>query len=162
MAIGSYIDEHGHLLYLHRKVWEWIFIAEALHERDMLRPGRRGVGFGVGREPLAALFASFGCEILATDLNRGDAAEAGWVRTGQYAAAFADLNHLAICDPAEFDRRVAFREVDHEHNPVRYPGFRFLLVSLLTRTSRLYCPRTGVRAELHGLYPTRGRGCPHH
>ena len=25
---------------LHRKLWEWFFITEALAERDMLRPGR--------------------------------------------------------------------------------------------------------------------------
>ena len=34
---------------LHRKMWEWLFIAQALAERDMLRPGRVGLGFGVGR-----------------------------------------------------------------------------------------------------------------
>jgi len=43
---------------LHRKMWEWLFICESLAERGMLRPGRRGLGFGVGREPLVALFAS--------------------------------------------------------------------------------------------------------
>ena len=29
----------------------------------------RGLGFGVGREPLVALFASLGCEVMATDLE---------------------------------------------------------------------------------------------
>jgi hypothetical protein len=48
-------------LVMHRKMWEWLFIAEALHEREMLEPGRRGLGFGVGREPLVALFAARGC-----------------------------------------------------------------------------------------------------
>ena len=52
---------------LHRKMWEWLFIAEPLSERDMLRPGRIGLGFGVGKEPLAALFASSGCDVVATD-----------------------------------------------------------------------------------------------
>jgi hypothetical protein len=37
-----------HLLMPHRKVWEWCAIAQALEERDMLRPGRRGCGFAVG------------------------------------------------------------------------------------------------------------------
>ena len=39
---------------LHRKMWEWLFIAEALRERGMLAAGRRGVGFGVGQEPLVS------------------------------------------------------------------------------------------------------------
>jgi hypothetical protein len=41
---------------LHRKLWEWCYICQALSERDMLRPGRRGLGFAVGREPLTPDF----------------------------------------------------------------------------------------------------------
>ena len=67
---------------LHRKMWEWLFICQALSERDMLRPGRRGLGFGVGREPLVPLFAALGCEIVATDLEPDRAQEAGWTATG--------------------------------------------------------------------------------
>lgn len=37
---------------LHRKIWEWCFICQALDERDMLVSGRTGLGFAVGREPL--------------------------------------------------------------------------------------------------------------
>jgi hypothetical protein len=43
----------------HRKLWEWCYIAQVLWERGLLQPGRPGLGFGVGHEPLAALFASF-------------------------------------------------------------------------------------------------------
>ncbi len=60
-------DEDARDVMLHRKMWEWLFIAEALRERGMLAPGRCGLGFGVGQEPLAALFAADGCEITATD-----------------------------------------------------------------------------------------------
>lgn len=45
---------------LNRKIWEWCYVAEALSERGMLLPGRRGLGFAVGQEPLVALFASAG------------------------------------------------------------------------------------------------------
>ena len=34
----------------HRKLWEFAFIAEALEQHGMLTPGRRGLGFAVGRE----------------------------------------------------------------------------------------------------------------
>ena len=56
-------DDDGRDVMLHRKMWEWLFIAEALSERGMLAAGRRGVGFGVGQEPLVALFADAGCNI---------------------------------------------------------------------------------------------------
>ncbi len=50
----------GRDVMLHRKMWEWLFIAEALAERGMLAEGRRGLGFGVGQEPLVAAFAATG------------------------------------------------------------------------------------------------------
>ena len=44
-------------------------IAQALYERGKLKPGSRGLGFAVGKEPLSDLFASFGCDVVATDLE---------------------------------------------------------------------------------------------
>lgn len=55
---------------VHRKMWEWLYICEALAERGMLQSGRAGIGFGVGKEPLVAVFAAEGCRILASDLPR--------------------------------------------------------------------------------------------
>src|SRR5512142_3001023 len=77
---------------LHRKQWEFVYIAQALFERGMLAPGKRGLGFGVGQEPLAALFASYGCEIVATDQDPRDAKSSGWTDTGQYPESLAGLN----------------------------------------------------------------------
>ena len=48
-------DEDGRDVMLHRKMWEWLFIAEALRERGLLAQGRAGLGFGVGQEPLVAV-----------------------------------------------------------------------------------------------------------
>jgi len=111
----------------HRKIWEWVFIIQALHERGMLAPGRRGLGFGVGQDPLAALFASFGCEIVATDLETSEAAAAGWVETDQHATTLADLNRDGICDPETFAANVSFRAVDMRAIPpdLRRSGFDF-------------------------------------
>ena len=36
----------------HRKLWEWCYIMQSLQVAGMIRPGRRGIGFGVGVEPL--------------------------------------------------------------------------------------------------------------
>jgi hypothetical protein len=58
--------------HVHRKGWEWCYIAQALRERGMLQPGKRGLGFAVGREPLVDLFASHGCEIMGDRPGRGE------------------------------------------------------------------------------------------
>jgi hypothetical protein len=109
----------------HRKLWEWLFIIEALAERGMLAPGRRGVGFGVGQDMLAALFAGFGCEIVATDLGEQEADRAGWVATGQHAADPSQLNRYGLCDPRGFEERVTFRRVDMNAIPPDLTGFDF-------------------------------------
>jgi hypothetical protein len=109
----------------HRKLWEWCFIAQALWERGLLRPGRRGLGFGVGREPLAALFANYGCEIVATDLDEASAKKEGWVDTHQHAARLEVLNDHGLCSPDSFGRRVKFREVNMNCIPRDLRDFDF-------------------------------------
>ena len=113
----------------HRKLWEWVFIAETLTRKGMLGGGHnrracKGLGFGVGQEPLVAAFAAAGCDILATDLDAGRAADAGWVRTGQHAAA-GQLNDRRLCPEEDFRRRVAFRTVDMNDIPADLGGFDF-------------------------------------
>lgn len=111
---------------VHRKMWEWLFICEALDRGGMLAPGRRGVGFGVGREPLVALFASMGCEILATDLEPEQARASGWTESGQeYTGGLAGLNDAGLCPADEFGRRVRYRHVDMNHVPGDLRGFDF-------------------------------------
>lgn len=109
----------------HRKQWEFVYISQALWERGFLRPGVKGLGFGVGREPLPALFASYGCEILATDLNPEEAQAMGWVVSNQYAGAPEHLNDRGICDPALFRQRARFEIVDMNNIPSYLSGFDF-------------------------------------
>jgi hypothetical protein len=110
---------------LHRKVWEWAFIAEALDSRNLLQPGSKGLGFGVGRDPLAALFASLGCEVVATDLEPAAAEKGGWVATGQFAGSLEAMNEGGICDEKVFRQRVSFRTVDMRRIPSDLSGFDF-------------------------------------
>ena len=107
---------------LHRKQWEYFFIAQSLHERGMLKPGSRGVTFGVGREPLPALCASLGAAVLATDQSIDKAISAGWVRTGEHSIDLAALNDRGICAPEAFDRLVSFRTVDMNDIPADLEG----------------------------------------
>lgn len=111
---------------LQRKAWEWAYIAQALDERGMLRPGRRGLGFAVGTEPLSALFAQRGCEILATDLDASDAGSADWANTNQHADGLAAMNRRGICPPDEFAARVKFRPVDMREMPDDLGEFDFI------------------------------------
>jgi len=92
----------------------------------MLGPGRRGLGFAVGMEPLPAFFAGRGCEILATDLETGEAAKTGWVQGGQHADTRDGLNARGHCSPEEFDARVVFRFLDMRQLPDDVGTFDFV------------------------------------
>lgn len=111
-------------LALHRKGWEHAYIAQALAERDLLRPGRRGLGFAVGQEGLPALFASMGCDVLATDLAPADPNAAGWVKTGQHASDLATTYHAGVSTEL-LSERVRFRAVDMRAIPPDLRGFDF-------------------------------------
>ena len=111
---------------LHRKLWEWCFISQALYERGMLASGKRGLGFAVGNEPMTSLFAQLGCEILASDLDSESAGKTGWVESNQHASGLAQLNARGLCAPDLFAERVRFRAVDMRAIDDDLRGFDFL------------------------------------
>ncbi|CUH95084.1 hypothetical protein P22_1153 [Propionispora sp. 2/2-37] len=118
---------HERKNHMHRKIWEWCFIAQALYERDMLSANRKGLGFAVGREPLVALFASFGCKLTATDQDEQSAQkkDANWIASGEHAANVEVLNERGICDPAVFADNVIFQSVDMNAIPPELRDFDF-------------------------------------
>lgn len=110
----------------HRKHWEYCAIAQALHERAMLEPGRVGCGFAVGQEPLPSAFASCGVKILATDQAREHSAES-WVASGQHAASLDNVYMPALIDRSDFDAHVRFRPVDMRFLQLPWPeSFDFI------------------------------------
>ena len=109
----------------HRKQWEFCYILQALSVRGKLSPQVRGLGFGVGEEPLTALFAARGVEVTATDLGAVAAADAGWVCTGQHARILEDLNRREICPPDPFASRVRFETIDMQAIPASLRDFDF-------------------------------------
>jgi SAM-dependent methyltransferase len=109
----------GELRY-HRKLWEYCYIYQALKERGMLAPYRRGLGFGVGREPLGAAFASHGCEVVMTDMDEKKALGVGWTNTNEYAGELEILNDRGICEPREFWRLASFEVCDLNRIPDEY------------------------------------------
>ncbi len=115
----------GEPVFVHRKLWEWLFTVVALDERDRLRDGMHGLGFGVGQEPLASLFASLGCTIVATDMAHEEAERAGWTVADQFAGGLELLNKHGLCDEAVFRERVSYRTVDMNAVPDDLTGFDF-------------------------------------
>ena len=102
----------------HRKLWEWVYITQALYERNLLQRGKKGVVFGVGEKCTPDLFASFGCEILATDLGASDAVAQGWMESEQNVGGdIKKLNQYHFCSSEEFDARVSYRDVDMNNIP---------------------------------------------
>lgn len=96
----------------HRKLWEYCYIYQALLERGLLQPGKKGLGFAVGKEPLTAAFASHGCQITSTDLEFEKAQAQGWTSSNQHCNSLADLNERGICEPHLFDSLVTFQYLD--------------------------------------------------
>jgi 2-polyprenyl-3-methyl-5-hydroxy-6-metoxy-1,4-benzoquinol methylase len=109
----------------HRKQWEFIYILQALWERGMLAPEMRGLGFGVGREPLTAVMAARGCEVVATDLEAEAQTIADWTETAQHSATLEDLNERGICDSSAFAKQVKFAPVNMNDIPSDLRGFDF-------------------------------------
>ncbi|GIL39834.1 hypothetical protein [Roseiterribacter gracilis] len=109
----------------HRKMWEFVFIAQALYERGQLAPGKRGLGFGVGKEPLAALFATFGADTVGTDMPFEGAIEAGWATDNQHAAGKAQMRWPTICPDDKFDAHVSFETFDMTKTPGAFRDFDF-------------------------------------
>lgn len=96
---------------LHRKLWEYIFIAHHGERMGAFGLGCRGLGFGVGQEPLPAAFAALGCEITATDAPVEVARESGWIDTNQFAMGLSGLPRGRLSQ-SEFERLVTWGECD--------------------------------------------------
>ena len=95
-----------------RKFWEWAYIIHHLREAGVLSEGRRGVGFGVGKERLPALFAKLGCQVTATDAPSEIGIASGWATSEQHSAALAELKFPEIVSDEIFDARVTHQPCD--------------------------------------------------
>lgn len=108
----------------HRKLWEYAIAMQALARGGMLCPGRRGLGFGVGKEPLTAVLAAHGVEVLATDAPP-DVAGPAWTETDQHALGLSELNTRNLCPEDMFRALVRFRFLDMRAIPCECRDFDF-------------------------------------
>ena len=109
----------------HRKVWEFCYILAVLDAKGVLQGGRRGLGFGVGQEPLPAVFAALDISIMATDAPPDVIAGHGWESTGQHASELAALNRPEIIPMDRLQQLVTFRPVDMNNIPDDLQGNDF-------------------------------------
>lgn len=109
----------------HRKLWELAYCLQALEEHDMLKPGRRGLGFGCGEEPIASYLASRGVASTITDLSSDAASSAGWRDTQQHLseASLAYKANLVTSDM--FNELVEFRYADMNAIPEELVDYDF-------------------------------------
>ena len=106
------LDALGQGVNQHRKQWEFVFIVSSLEKLGMLQPGKRGLVFAAGSEPLISYFASFGVEILATDMDTKGAVDKGWASTNQHAGNVEGLYRQNLIDRQEFDKLVTYQTAD--------------------------------------------------
>lgn len=145
---------------LNRKLWEYLYIAQALDTGLDLARAPRILGFGVGRERLPAVLAAAGAQVLATDYAP-PGADAAWtahsledlltVRDGDWDPA---LRERVLCDPDTFRARVGFRAVDMTRIPDDLTGFDALWsCGSLEHIGGLQPGRDFIHASLRCLRP---------
>jgi tetratricopeptide (TPR) repeat protein len=106
---------------LHRKSWEWAFIYDRLSKAGVLRPGSRGLGFGVGTEKLPAFFAALGVHITATDAPAGQ----NWDRSSDASEHKNRLFKPEMIDHESFDELVSFEYCDMNDIPRHLTEYDF-------------------------------------
>jgi hypothetical protein len=106
----------------HRKLWEFCYILQALYEHECLTPGRKGLGFGCGEEPLPSLLAAYDIAITATDLDPGESAAQGWIATNQNMSSLEKIWHPGLCPRDLFDKNVSLQYVNMNAIPDHLEG----------------------------------------
>ena len=72
------------------------------------------------------LFASMGCEILATDLSITESAAQGWAQSAENIAGdYWKLNKYGFCSKNLFEKRVKYRDVNMNSIPDDIKGYDF-------------------------------------
>lgn len=109
----------------HRKLWELCYAMQAFYNAGVLAEGKRGLGFGCGTEPLPSLIASYGAEVVVTDLHPEAQNTAGWANTNQHTQALSDAYKPHLVSKEVFERKVSLEYVDMNAIPSHLRNFDF-------------------------------------
>ena len=118
-------DEMREAPKLHRKQWEFVYVMQALWERGCIAKGKRGLVFAVGTEPGPSIFANYGCNILATDIQPEKGTELGWTTGNQLCFGIESLNIRGLCSEEVLQEHVSYRAVDMNDIPDDLVDFDF-------------------------------------
>jgi len=108
--------------FYHRKIWEFCYICQVLFMGGMLARGRCGLGFGCGEEPLPSLFAKYGVNVLATDLDPSREESEVWRVTGQHSTSVETYRRRDICPDEQLLANINFQPVDMKDLPHDFDG----------------------------------------
>jgi SAM-dependent methyltransferase len=107
--------------FIHRKTWEWLQCVFGLRKLGILNENSRGLGVGVGHEPLIYLFANEAKEIVATDLYDPDSI---WAKAGAYEGDREMLTNPDKYAPFPY-RRDRLAVLDMDGLNLRFPENSF-------------------------------------
>ena len=93
---------------LHRKQWEFIYVLHKLLCSKVLQPEARGLVFGVGREPLPAVFAAMNIYITATDAPLDLTVTTDWSNSDQHSSSVTGLLHPNIVPDDKLRKYVTY------------------------------------------------------
>ncbi|WCM28042.1 hypothetical protein NDN01_03695 [Sphingomonas sp. QA11] len=109
----------------HRKLWEYLYVLQAIYEHGHIRPGVRGLGFGCGAEPLPSYLASKAVAVTATDQSLEIAKATGWASSNQHLGTAAGAHQPHLVPQRVFEQFVSFRTVDMNAIPGDLVGYDF-------------------------------------
>lgn len=109
----------------HRKLWEMVYLLQALHNHDMIRAGARGLGFGCGHEPFPSYFANAGVHVTITDLEPSKQESLGWAETGQHASTLERCFMPTLVKKEDFFSRAELIYVDMNSIPNSLRNYDF-------------------------------------
>jgi len=95
----------------HAKYWETAALAQAIEDRGLLKPGKHGLGMGVGKEELVSLFAKYGVNVTATDQDPNTKQAKQW-DNGQLTNNKNELFYSKIVDKKSFNELVDYQPYD--------------------------------------------------
>lgn len=110
--------------YWHRKQWEYVFILHHLEAAGMLRTGKRGLGFGVGVEPLPSAFALLGVSITGTDAPEQIKEAGGWANSKEHSQTLDDMRFPWI-EELRFRDLVSYQSCDMMNIDPRLTNYDF-------------------------------------
>jgi SAM-dependent methyltransferase len=141
----------------HRKQWEFAYIIDMLRNAGKFEAGMKGLGFGCGKERLAAALAAQDMDLLLTDLSFEEAKAAGWVDTNQHAANLEGFRCFCpdVCSEEQLSK-LSYQNVDMNHIPqeLMRMGFDFVWSSCaLEHVGSLALAKQFILSTIHCLKP---------